>query len=99
MSAGDELFSSNVGEFAEGMPWRFVANVEHTASDVSPCPHCINVRPSPPQRRADGSIWNAGYLSWTIPLAIEASNEAGHNQTLVCAQCVSDALSKLADER
>lgn len=80
-----------VGEFAEGMPWSIEFDYEFEGGGVTPCQHCVNVRPAPERRRRDGTVWNEGHKSWTVPRMINALNEAGHNGTLVCLDCALEA--------
>lgn len=66
-----------LGEYSENLPWEIEENVCFSLRFKTPCAHAlVSVQ--------DGLI--------TVPRIIRAYNEAGFNQTQLCADCLLGAL-------
>lgn len=66
-----------VGEYAEGLPWRITEGEKiEIAYTRDPCPHAIK----------DGEYY-------VIPATVEARNEAGCAATLVCVACLEAGIA------
>jgi hypothetical protein len=64
---------------------------------VPPCPHAIDVRREPGRWTTTEGPFDAELVSWRVPRVICSYNQAGHDSTGVCADCVVDAVRALPD--
>ena len=58
----------------------------------NPCKHCHSHK-IVQHSRSDKSTYEE--KRWICPLVVEVSNEAGYNSTVLCVDCLLDALNKL----
>ena len=90
-----ELFSSEVGEFCEGLKWSICSDsvlMMYSGSGVKPCHHCVEIT-------FDDSRWDHQHdhhgldnqKQYVCPFVVMASNEGGCNSTAVCLKCIQDA--------
>src|SRR6185436_11775479 len=76
----------------EGYPWRIAFNEECSSSGGKPCRHCSPERVKL-HSRTDGSCYEERV--WTCPRVVIAENEAGHNSTGVCLDCILEAAAAM----
>lgn len=68
----------------------YVAFVSRGGS-CAPCPHCTEVRPPDP------AYPTSPYadLSYRVRRAVVATNQGGHDMTVVCLDCILAAVTKM----
>jgi hypothetical protein len=73
----------------EGDPWSIEASHECSGDGGGrPCRHCHSFTDKV-HKRYDGSTFTE--IVWVCPRVVVARNEAGHNSTGVCLDCILDA--------
>jgi hypothetical protein len=83
------------GEYCEGMEWTIELDETFQKDSRYPsnvCEHAIVVEADVPQYREDGSCW-AKMTTYRVPRLVRAFNEAGHNSTAVCVDCILQAVA------
>lgn len=81
------LYKQETGEYREDYGFEIVESVSFSRAKKW-CKHCV-----PPETvvhtRSDGSTWEN--LEGKSPIVVVAYNEAGHNSTAVCLECIIEA--------
>jgi hypothetical protein len=63
---------------------------EQKAGEDPPCRHCLEVRTVAHESQVSDHKWEQ--TEWSLPLAIEAFNEGGNANTVICLECILGAL-------
>lgn len=88
--------SFEVGEYGEGMPWKIQENYDVESDErYGPwaCSHAVFLREE--ERRDYRGVIYAKVKIYRLPRGILALNEGGCNSTLVCGDCIREALSAI----
>lgn len=97
----DGIVQFEVGEFAENMPWRIIKDAYfHSEYRKEMCKHCVELQPGDPRidmwsPYKDGPPAYQDHSHWIIPRAVYALNEGGFNCTIVCLDCILEAVGRL----
>lgn len=85
-------FKFPIGGMWEDSDW--TVETDHVCSSYGgkTCKHCHSEH-GVVNKRHDGSTWNT--REWTCPRVVVAVNEAGHNSTGVCLDCILEAAATL----
>ena len=92
-----EEYEFESGCMQEGSNWRIVIN--HRCSELAggkPCKHCYNEKVET-HTRVDGGQWIERV--WICPRVVVAYNEGGFNSTIVCLDCILDAVTSLSKQK
>lgn len=82
-----------LGCYCEDYPWQILENEEFERNADSlgtTCKHAIVISENIPKFRNDGSIYGH-YTTHRVPRIVRAFNEAAHNSTAVCLDCILEA--------
>lgn len=86
----------DIGVMWEDGPWFIDENHECSSYGGKPCLHCHSQRVVT-HKRHDGSEYKE--TKWICPTVIIVENEAGHNSTGLCLDCLLDAAKKVGIPR
>jgi hypothetical protein len=80
------------GEYWEGLPWKLIIPYEENfVVETKLCKHAVLKGEAVAQLRSDGSIWGHRQ-SFVLPHGVaQCKNEAGHNGTALCLDCLDEA--------
>jgi hypothetical protein len=99
MAAVKEPVIVSVGSLGEDNEWHILTDYQGEAwldddGEVTgnrPCPHAVEVREEMHHpKNQGGNNWKV--RRWNVPVAIMVRTQGGHDATILCALCVSDAL-------
>ena len=82
-----------IGEYAEGIPWQLLAPYRGSLYSGCHIPVCEHIRwrgEWVDKLRSDGSIYGRE-REFELPAAAVCLNEAGHNCTILCVECLDAA--------